>query len=35
MILPILLIFFSAYFLGNLNGAIVVARLVAGEDVRT
>ena len=35
MILPILLIFFVAYFLGNLNGAIVVARLVAGEDVRT
>ena len=35
MILPILLIFFAAYFLGNLNGAIVVARLVAGEDVRT
>ena len=35
MILPVLLIFFAAYFLGNLNGAIVVARLVAGEDVRT
>ena len=35
MVLPVLLIFFAAYFLGNLNGAIVVARLVAGEDVRT
>jgi glycerol-3-phosphate acyltransferase PlsY len=35
MILPVLLIVFVAYFLGNLNGAIVVARLIAGEDVRT
>ena len=35
MILRCILIFAVAYLLGNLNGAIVVARLVAGEDVRT
>ena len=35
MVLRCILIFAAAYLLGNLNGAIVVARLVAGEDVRT
>lgn len=35
MVLRCILIFAVAYLLGNLNGAIVVARLVAGEDVRT
>ena len=35
MVLRCILIFAVAYLLGNLNGAIVIARLVAGEDVRT
>ena len=35
MVLRCILIFAAAYLLGNLNGAIVIARLVAGEDVRT
>ena len=35
MVLSCINIFVLAYLLGNLNGAIVVARLVAGEDVRT
>ena len=35
MVLSCIIIFVLAYLLGNLNGAIVVARLVAGEDVRT
>ena len=35
MVLSCILIFVVAYLLGNLNGAIVIARLVAGEDVRT
>ena len=35
MILPILLTVVAAYLLGNLNGAIVVARVIAHEDVRT
>ena len=35
MVLSCVLIFVIAYLLGNLNGAIVIARLVAGEDVRT
>ena len=35
MVLPILITIVVSYLLGNLNGAIVVARLVAGEDVRT
>ena len=35
MILSCILIFVLAYLLGNLNGAIVIARLIAGEDVRT
>ena len=30
-----ILIFLAAYLLGNLNGAIVVSRLIAHEDVRT
>ena len=35
MILPILITAVVGYLLGNLNGAIVVARLIAHEDVRT
>ena len=35
MVLSCILTFVIAYLLGNLNGAIVIARLVAGEDVRT
>ncbi len=35
MALRIILIFVAAYLLGNLNGAVVVSRLVANEDVRT
>ena len=35
MVLWCILIFVLAYLLGNLNGAIVIARLIAGEDVRT
>ena len=35
MVLTVILAFVIAYLLGNLNGAIVIARLVAGEDVRT
>ena len=35
MVLSCILTFAIAYLLGNLNGAIVIARLVAGEDVRT
>jgi len=35
MILSCILIFVLAYLLGNLNGAIVVARLIAHEDVRS
>ena len=35
MILSCILIFVAAYFLGNLNGAVVVSRIVAHEDVRT
>ena len=35
MVLSIILIVVIAYLLGNLNGAIVVARVVAHEDVRT
>ena len=35
MILSCILIFIAAYFLGNLNGAVVVSRIVAHEDVRT
>ena len=34
MVLPILITIVVSYLLGNLNGAIVVARLVAHEDVR-
>ena len=30
-----LLVFFAAYLLGNLNGAVVVSKLVSKEDVRT
>ena len=35
MVLKILMIVIVSYLLGNLNGAIVVSRLVAHEDVRT
>lgn len=35
MVLPILITAVVGYLLGNLNGAIVVARLIAHEDVRT
>ena len=35
MVLTCILIFIAAYLLGNLNGAIVVSRIVAHEDVRT
>ena len=35
MVLSCIATFVIAYLLGNLNGAIVIARLVAGEDVRT
>ena len=35
MILSIVITFFAAYLLGNLNGAVVISRLIAHEDVRT
>ena len=35
MVLSIVLIFIAAYLLGNLNGAIIVSRAIAHEDVRT
>ena len=35
MILSIVITAVAAYLLGNLNGAVVVSRLVANEDVRT
>ena len=35
MVLACLAAFVIAYLLGNLNGAIVIARLIANEDVRT
>ena len=35
MVLSVILAFVLAYLLGNLNGAIVVSRLIANEDVRT
>ena len=35
MVLSCVLIFVIAYLLGNLNGAIVISRLIANEDVRT
>ena len=35
MVFSIILIFAVSYLLGNLNGAIVVSRLIAHEDVRT
>ena len=35
MILSIVMTAVAAYLLGNLNGAVVVSRLVAHEDVRT
>jgi len=35
MVLASILAFVIAYLLGNLNGAIVVSRLIAREDVRT
>ena len=35
MLWRVLLIFLGAYLLGNLNGAVVISRLIAHEDVRT
>lgn len=35
MVISVILAFAIAYLLGNLNGAIVVARLIAHEDVRS
>ena len=35
MVISILITFIAAYLLGNLNGAILVSRAVAHEDVRT
>ena len=35
MFLSIVITFFAAYLLGNLNGAVVISRLIAHEDVRT
>ena len=35
MVLAVIITAIAAYLLGNLNGAIVVSRLVAHEDVRT
>ena len=35
MVLPILITIVVSYLLGNLNGAIVVARFIAHEDVRS
>lgn len=35
MVLPILITTVVAYFLGNFNGAIIVSKLIANEDVRT
>ena len=35
MVLSVILAFCIAYLLGNLNGAVVISRLIAHEDVRT
>ena len=35
MVLPILITAVVAYFLGNFNGAVIVSKLIANEDVRT
>ena len=35
MILSIVITAVAAYFLGNLNGAVLISRAVAHEDVRT
>ena len=35
MVLSVILTAVAAYLLGNLNGAVVISRLVAHEDVRT
>ena len=35
MVLTVILAFVIAYLLGNLNGAVVISRLIAHEDVRT
>ena len=35
MILSIVMTAVAAYLLGNLNGAVVISRIVAHEDVRT
>ena len=35
MVLPILITLVAGYLLGNLNGAVLISRLIAREDVRT
>ena len=35
MVLAVILAFVIAYLLGNVNGAIVISRIIAKEDVRT
>ena len=35
MVLPIVITAVVAYFLGNVNGAVIISKLVANEDVRT
>ena len=35
MVLPILITLVVGYLLGNLNGAVLISRLIAREDVRT
>ena len=35
MVIPVMITAVVAYLLGNLNGAVVVSRIVAHEDVRT
>ena len=35
MVLPILITLVVSYLLGNLNGAVLISRLIAREDVRT
>ena len=35
MVLPIVITAVAAYLLGNLNGAVLISRIVAHEDVRT
>ena len=35
MVLSVIIAFAAAYLLGNLNGAVVISKLIAHEDVRT